>query len=818
MQHLDDWFLWRLVWDATEGKYEKKPCDLQGNLGEHPSKVRYPYAVAKAALEKLHQTHPPRGSVTYTLGFWMTEGCGYWFFDLDKCVGDDGQLLPLAHQLWSMFPGAMWEWSSSGRGLHIIGRGDVPAHRTKPPKEVKATLGQVELEFYTKGRGIAFGFDPPQGDCNTEHTAAVQWLCGQYFPPPSAGEGSDVRRPEWRGPEDDDELIARMLSARQSAAAAFGGKASLRDLWEGNVPEGNESDMALASHLAFWTGCDGDRMERLMRRSGLYRAKWDTHKTYLRELTIRNACANCSSVYVEPQRDAPSMPATESMEDFMRRVSATETLQDMFTLRLQEAQQLHLNALEVDVVAAKIKQRFKELGGDIQIGKLRALLSPKIGAAPTAVEVPEWAANHCYVRTGDFIYDTARGQRMSINGFNATYFAQMPFKQNGRREVPFEWAVERWGMRTVDDLLYNPPAGTYFEWGGKQYVNQFNPKSMPEMVAVNEAKAAIEAFQQHLWLMVNQREDVYWHLLRWIAYNIQHPGKKIKWMPLIVGVPGDGKSIISDVMRAAMGDANVRVTSINTLKNNGGFTDWGYGKAVNFIEEIYIVGEQRYELYETMKNFIELGVVNINPKGKTTFDVQNVTNHMANSNHRNAMPLRKDDRRVMVIFSPWADADEAARARGLPGAAALPDYFAFIGDACRAYPGQWRAWLASIDLSEFKPYGRAPETEEKSKMVAASRDDVEDLIEEVLEAGGMGISRNAFSSAALQTAVQIRAATSNVAVPKSSAWAYTLSRMGFSKIPTPVKWKGQAHRIWVSPGISDDPAKIREILDATCNL
>ena len=821
MRELNNWFLWRLVWDATEQKYDKKPCDLQGNVSKnvHPSKPehRHSYADAIAALALLHKGAPPRSPTTYTLGFWMTEGCGYWFFDLDNAV-QNGTLVPKAQELWALFPGALWEWSSSGRGMHIIGRGEAPPHRTKPTKEAKAGLGQLELEFYTKGRGIAFGFDPWQGDANTTHDAAVAWLCSAYFPPPVAGEGSDVRRPEWRGPEDDDALIARFLRARQSAASAFGGRASLQDLWAGNAPEGNESDMALASHLAFWTGCDGDRMERLMRRSGLARAKWDTHKTYLRELTIKNACASCTSVYVERQEDLPMPDAPVDVEAFLKTVRGTETYAEIIGSRIPEAQAMALHPLEVERVARVLIQRMKELGGGYQLPALRSLLTPKVAAAPVNLEAPDWASRHCFVRNGDFVFDVDRAQKMSVNGFNNTYFEKMPFKQNGRREVPFEWAVERWGMRSVDDSLYNPPAGEYFHWAGKDYVNLFNANTMPLPAPIVEAQAAIDQFRTHLWLLCGQREDVYWSLLKWIAYNIQYPGRKIKWMPLIVGVPGDGKSIISDVIRAAIGDANVRVTSINTLKANGGFTDWAHGKAVNFIEEIYMVGEQRFELYESMKNFIELGVININPKGKVTFDIPNVTNHMANSNHRDAMPLRHDDRRVMVIFSPFADADEAARARGLQDRTELPDYIARIGDSCRAYPGQWRSWLAGIDLADFKPYGRAPVTEERSRMVAASKNDVEELVEEILDAGGPGISRKAFSSAMVQSAVRTKAQFSGVSIPNSSAWAYMLSRMGFSKISTPLKWKGQTHRIWISAGISENSEKIREILDATCNL
>ena len=192
--------------------------------------------------------------------------------------------------------------------MHIIGKGDAPSHACKPPQAVRATLDGMELEFYTTGRGIAFGFDAPQGDAESRHDPAVATLCASFFPPPAIGEGGDMRRPEWNGPEDDGALIDLMLRAKQSAASAFGGKHSVADLWHGRVFEkNNETDMALASHLAFWTGCDGDRMERLMRRSGLAREKWDTHKTYLRELTIKKACVSQNSVYTGAKTATPQL-------------------------------------------------------------------------------------------------------------------------------------------------------------------------------------------------------------------------------------------------------------------------------------------------------------------------------------------------------------------------------------------------------------------------------------------------------------------------------------------------------------------------------
>src|SRR5690606_933247 len=220
---------------------------------------------------------------------------------------------------------------------------------------------------------------------------------------------------------------------------------------------------------------------------------------------------------------------------------------------------------------------------------------------------------------------------------------------------------------------------------------------------------AIERFMQHMWLLSSQRADVFWNLIKWMAHNVQKPGVKIRWAPLVKGVEGDGKSIMGKVMRAAMGDANVRITSTKVLKN-ANFTDWIAGSAVNFIEEIFMTGEARFDLYEEMKNPIDLDVVNVSPKGKTDFIVPNVTNHGANTNHSNGVPLSRNDRRWMVVFSPYNDAEEAAHARGLSGASELPDYFGVIGDSCSSSPGQWRTWLMSVDISDFNPNARAPHT------------------------------------------------------------------------------------------------------------
>ena len=78
MRSINQWFLWRLEWDATAGKYQKKPCNLDGSgtidSAKRESWVSYPVAVA--SLWQLHAVAPPGGALTYTLGFRLTSNLG----------------------------------------------------------------------------------------------------------------------------------------------------------------------------------------------------------------------------------------------------------------------------------------------------------------------------------------------------------------------------------------------------------------------------------------------------------------------------------------------------------------------------------------------------------------------------------------------------------------------------------------------------------------------------------------------------------------------------------------------------------------------
>lgn len=805
-----NYMLYRLTWNHERNKYDKKPCGLSGEpLMEGqpiPTAARTGIMVAPGTA----------------LGYWLRDGAGLFFIDLDDCFDPaTGTFTPEAARLAAPFleAGCYYEPSSSGRGAHIIGRyaGPLPPHCNRRPSV-------HDFEFYTRDRGIALNEAQSAGDATVDATPLLHAMLPEFFPPRITQELLEVgeRRPEWRGPEDDDELIRRACAARGSVKQAFGHATSFTDLWNGNCEHNSESDMALASHLAFWTGCDVDRIERLMWRSGLVRDKWKQHRTYLRDITIQHACATTVAVYREPERvgtlaaiagEPGTVDYYQLVDEAIATINNSGTFKELMESVVPTLPGKQFPPAHAQRVVQALSKRLELFDAKLPIASVRQLVSPPVVAGGvTSDQPPVWFAPFCYVRRSETFYNVATGVHFTADNFRMEFQRYMPLRPNGTREDPVQFARERWNIVTVDDTMYRPDCDTYFDWSGKQYANEYLPSSLPAPAAASEEAArCIQAFQNHLYLLCNYRDELYLKLLMWLAYNAQHPGRKIRWSPIIKGVPGDGKSIVSDLMRAVLGMRNVKMTSISSLSNSGGFTDWAAGAAVNFIEEIHLTGKERHKLFNAMKTYIADNFIDLNRKGRAASvePLFNVTNHWANTNYGDALPIDDGDRRWCVVFTPYNTIHEAVVAKGLASVDQLVTHFKTLGASMRNEAGAWRAWMISIDTSSFDPDGRAPETSEKLSMKLMSQDMLDQAVIDVLESGGIGITKDVFCSKAVMGMVEVKLGEK----PATKSWNTLLTRLGYQQHEKMVWWAGTSQRIWLKKPMELE--KIKEILDKT---
>ena len=270
----------------------KLPCDAAGR-------------VVDAHDPRNWRTYADAASCGLPVAFALTDAMGWFFLDLDKCRDGAGWRADAA-AIFGSFAGAWGEVSSSGNGLHVMGRCD-PARLADRRRKWDGWL-----ECYTGGRFIAFGGTgwQPIGGMATgqDFTDHLLRLVPQRADLGELPEGVD---PAYTGPADDAELLRRAMQSG-SAGSAFGMRASFADLWEAR-PEAmrrlypsadggfdhSVADAALMAHLAFWTGRDLPRMDRLFRQSALMRDKYATRADYRRD-TIGNAARLCKRVYDTP--------------------------------------------------------------------------------------------------------------------------------------------------------------------------------------------------------------------------------------------------------------------------------------------------------------------------------------------------------------------------------------------------------------------------------------------------------------------------------------------------------------------------------------
>ena len=161
------------------------------------------------------------------------------------------------------------EVSPSGTGYHVILEGELPDGRNRH--------GSVEM--YDQSRFFTVTAEHVEGTpaVVTERQEALEAVHEEFIESEiSDGDGVSETGPAEAGGQDgmvdleDGELL------RKARSASNGEK--FDRLWRGSTAgyeSQSEADMALCCLLAFWTGGDRGRMDRLFRQSGLIREKWD---------------------------------------------------------------------------------------------------------------------------------------------------------------------------------------------------------------------------------------------------------------------------------------------------------------------------------------------------------------------------------------------------------------------------------------------------------------------------------------------------------------------------------------------------------------
>lgn len=606
------WILWRGIPDPDKpGKTKKIPvCPVPG---ENYGKACDPTDPANhATYADAYAAHKALGC---GLAFVFCAGDPFFFFDIDNAARD-GQWSPLAQDILRRLSGCAVEVSQSGTGLHIFGCGHVPEHSCKNIP--------LDIELYTELRFCAITFNGLMGDAGFDASAEISSLAVEYFPPNAGGSDiagwTDTPRPGWDiSLADDDHLIERATKTGENnnAAARFGyldGKARFGDLWTANAEalalaypgnstggyDASSADAALASHLLWWTGHDMARVERLMRRSALARGKWDERPEYL-ETTIIGASGVMGDKMAHP-----------------RPGGMTEEIAAAHGLELRDASQIYMNA----------GTQAEHFAGCVYIGEANKIWAP---SRPFLMDRSRFDAIF-----GGYMF------RMNPDGSKNEKSAWLAFTQNTQYRSP---------MADIPCFRPEHPSGAIVDLGGISAVNTYVPIETPRK-AGDPSK-----FIRHLKLLAGADYEI---ALTYLAAMVRNPGKKFQWCLLMCGAEGNGKTMLSTIMRFAIGTRySVNVKPATLKKTGDQFNGYVKGNLYLGIEEIYV--GQDSDFLDAFKETVTNDWIPVETKGVDAGMGDNRVNILLFTNRPGSIPITANTRRYCIMHNPQQTYEECLR-------------------------------------------------------------------------------------------------------------------------------------------------------------
>jgi hypothetical protein len=261
------WVCWRFVWKSKRGEWSKVPINPE--TGEN---AKANDLTTATSFQQALEYHQREDTDTDGLGFIVT-GSPFAGVDQDGVFDPaTGEFVDGARDRLETLD-APSEFSPGGRGTRTFLIGDLPDGSRKGDP----------VEMYDSGRyltvtGQRIEWTPdeiPARDDGEERLAEVH---REVFPDDYTEDDqqdlADVESPTGDVELDDEDLIERAKNAENGE--------KFSRLWNGSTAgydSHSEADLALCNLLAFWTGGDRGQIDRLFRKSGLMRPKWDDECT-----------------------------------------------------------------------------------------------------------------------------------------------------------------------------------------------------------------------------------------------------------------------------------------------------------------------------------------------------------------------------------------------------------------------------------------------------------------------------------------------------------------------------------------------------------
>lgn len=291
--------------------------------------------------------------------------------------------------------------------------------------------------------------------------------------------------------------------------------------------------------------------------------------------------------------------------------------------------------------------------------------------------------NWIYIAQDDRIYNLYTGEYYKREAFNAMF--HMPELKNAMFNILIKYNL----INKVSRLEFDPEEKPVYT---RNKIKHGNTYIAPDIDPVKGDVAPLLDHFTYLFPDKYERDII----LDFIGFLIQFPGRKIRWMPIIKGHKGIGKSIIAEqILLPMIGLSNLGKVDNVLLKSD--FNAWQLNKQLIVFEELNVGDTQKEKrvFTERLKSFITDNLSKAHRKGMDPYDVINKACCLAFTNFDDPVIITMDERRFCMIkteAAPKAD-----------------KYYEKFIKWCATNAAEMFYYFQHRDVSQFR-YMRAPHT------------------------------------------------------------------------------------------------------------
>ena len=314
-------------------------------------------------------------------------------------------------------------------------------------------------------------------------------------------------------------------------------------------------------------------------------------------------------------------------------------------------------------------------------------VQPLIASAQTkgGGGLPKALGRYVYLNPSDSVWD--RKERKLVPMSHLRYAIAKHFddwiKHPKRSEIP------------ADNLVFDPTQ----KCDPNTHINKFRGLAFPpaEQIDMNAFKN-IHTMLTHL---CNGEPLVVQWLVRWLAYPLQNVGAKMATAVLMHSdVHGSGKSLFFDGVMGEIYGEYSKTFGQQQLESQ--YNDWISETLFGVFEEV-LSRSQRYSHTGTLKQMITGDKFYVEKKYLSGWIESNHMNCVFLSNEVQPLPVESSDRRFLVIW---------------PEAKLLEELQAGVDEELRnGGVAHFYAWLLSLDLQNFGPHTKPPDTDAKKRLI-----------------------------------------------------------------------------------------------------